>query len=105
MPARSTALMCTNTSLPPLSGWMKPKPFVALNHLTVPVVIVLSPRCANALGPHDLRAGLIRLNDVLGNGADIGARSTSQSDNSNACDIGCFATIARRFECRPIILV
>src|SRR4029077_10954418 len=24
MPARSTALICTNTSLPPSSGWMKP---------------------------------------------------------------------------------
>ena len=25
IPARSTALMCTKTSLPPSSGWMKPK--------------------------------------------------------------------------------
>src|SRR5512139_3150992 len=32
--------MWTNTSLPPLSGWMKPNPFVALNHLTVPVAII-----------------------------------------------------------------
>src|ERR1700709_431297 len=40
-PARSTALMCTNTSLPPSSGAMKPNPLVALNHLTVPVVIYL----------------------------------------------------------------
>src|SRR5262245_6344360 len=37
-PARSTALMCTNTSLPPSSGWMKPKPLVALNHFTVPML-------------------------------------------------------------------
>src|ERR1700694_3209383 len=51
MPARSTALMCTNTSLPPSSGAMKPKPFVALNHLTVPVVILLLQDCANALTP------------------------------------------------------
>src|ERR1700733_6146898 len=41
MPARSTALICTNTSLPPSSGWIKPKPLVALNHLTVPVDILL----------------------------------------------------------------
>src|SRR5664279_2911885 len=27
---------------------MKPKPLVALNHLTVPVDILVSPRCANA---------------------------------------------------------
>src|SRR5689334_5484127 len=39
MPARSTAEMCTNTSLPPSLGWMKPKPFWPLNHLTVPVDI------------------------------------------------------------------
>src|SRR5579862_6031799 len=38
---------------------MKPKPFVALNHLTVPVVILTSPGGAHALlCPHDLRAGL-----------------------------------------------
>jgi len=39
IPARSTALMCTNTSLPPSSGWIKPKPFWPLNHFTVPCVI------------------------------------------------------------------
>src|ERR1700710_644477 len=39
MPARSTAEMWTNTSLPPSSGWMKPKPLVSLNHLTVPMLI------------------------------------------------------------------
>jgi len=38
-PARSTAEMWTKTSAPPASGWMKPKPLVALNHLTVPVAI------------------------------------------------------------------
>src|SRR5581483_8574000 len=37
MPARSTARIWTNASLPPSSGWMNPKPFVALNHFTVPV--------------------------------------------------------------------
>src|ERR1700712_1461162 len=42
MPARSTAEMCTNTSLLPSSGWMKPKPLVPLNHLTVPVLIGIS---------------------------------------------------------------
>src|SRR5689334_17257283 len=36
-PARSTAEMWTNTSGPPPSGWMKPKPFCALNHFTVPM--------------------------------------------------------------------
>src|SRR5262249_59803621 len=39
IPARSTALMWTKTSLPPSSGWMKPKPFWLLNHFTVPLVI------------------------------------------------------------------
>src|SRR5579863_8691102 len=41
-PARSTALMCTNTSVPPSLGWMNPKPFWPLNHFTVPVVILFS---------------------------------------------------------------
>src|SRR3569833_2047803 len=41
-PARSTALMCTNTSVPPSCGWMKPKPFWPLNHLTVPCGIYFS---------------------------------------------------------------
>src|SRR5262249_56094044 len=41
-PARSTALMWTNTSLPPSLGSMNPKPFWRLNHLTVPVAILAS---------------------------------------------------------------
>src|SRR5262245_53760332 len=38
-PARSTAEMCTKTSFEPSSGWMKPKPLVALKNFTVPVAI------------------------------------------------------------------
>src|SRR5262249_48942605 len=38
-PDCSTALICTNTSLPPSSGLMKPYPLSGLNHFTVPVVI------------------------------------------------------------------
>src|SRR6516164_232749 len=42
-PARSTAEMWTNTSLPPPpDGCMKPYPFVGLNHFTVPVGISVS---------------------------------------------------------------
>src|SRR5262249_56532255 len=37
-PARSTALIWTKASLPPFSGWMKPKPFWLLNHFTVPLM-------------------------------------------------------------------
>ena len=36
---------CANTSLPPPSGVMKPKPFASLNHLTVPVA--MSDRLSN----------------------------------------------------------
>src|SRR5882762_10118195 len=73
-PARSTALMWTNTSLPPSSGAMKPKPLVALNHLTVPVVIVSSPKMRqSAMRPHDLLAGLIRFQRCLGEGSRLGA--------------------------------
>src|SRR5579864_1299170 len=36
---------CTKTSLEPSSGAMKPNPFVALNHLTVPTAIVVISFC------------------------------------------------------------
>src|ERR1700730_708011 len=36
MPERSSTEACTKASLPPPSRTMKPKPFCALNHLTVP---------------------------------------------------------------------
>ena len=39
MPAACTAVMCTNTSLSSVA--MNPKPFWALNHFTVPCVIVV----------------------------------------------------------------
>jgi hypothetical protein len=38
------AEMWTNTSWPPASGWMKPKPLVALNHFTVPVAMDIAFR-------------------------------------------------------------
>src|SRR5690606_41821711 len=41
MPARSSAVACTNTSLPPSSGWMKPKPFWALKNFTIPFCMEL----------------------------------------------------------------
>src|SRR5580704_5783196 len=44
IPARSTALICTKTSWPPSSGWMKPKPFWPLNHFTVPCAMETSFR-------------------------------------------------------------
>src|SRR2546423_10758417 len=37
-PAASTAVACTNTSLPPPSGEMKPKPFCVLKNFTVPII-------------------------------------------------------------------
>src|SRR5665213_4616059 len=58
---------------------MKPKPLVALNHLTVPIVILTSPRCANAPCPYDLRTSFRSdFSDVLGSRAGS-ARSTSKS--------------------------
>src|SRR5215469_10169578 len=35
---------CANRSSPPPSGVMKPKPFASLNHLTVPVAMLLVPK-------------------------------------------------------------
>ena len=49
--AGGTAVMWTNTSLLPSCGMMKPKPLVALNHLTVPVAIdsvLLEEACGRA---------------------------------------------------------
>src|SRR5580698_6433532 len=40
MPAASTAVACTNTSLPPPSGAIKPKPLEVLKNFTVPIVIL-----------------------------------------------------------------
>src|SRR5690606_18953098 len=42
--------MWTKTSAEPSSGWMKPKPLVALNHLTVPVAIT-NPFHGNTRSP------------------------------------------------------
>src|SRR4051794_26156110 len=43
-PARCSAEACTNTSLPPLSRTIKPKPFSALYHLTVPLSCEVTSR-------------------------------------------------------------
>src|SRR5205823_3197426 len=40
---------CANRSSPPPSGVMKPKPFASLNHLTVPVAIMLLPYSVNGM--------------------------------------------------------
>ena len=40
-PARSTLEIWTNASLEPSLGSMNPKPFVGLNHLTVPVAMAI----------------------------------------------------------------
>src|ERR1700742_3586025 len=42
IPAASTAVACTNTSLPPPSGEIKPKPLEVLKNFTVPMVIAIS---------------------------------------------------------------
>src|SRR5215813_1215789 len=51
MPARSTALMCTNTSLLPSLGSMNPKPFCVLKNFTVPVAIMASLHCNEFVYP------------------------------------------------------
>jgi hypothetical protein len=51
MPARPTALIWTKMSAPPASGWMNPKPFVALNHFTVPVARARSSRIGRRTQP------------------------------------------------------
>ena len=53
MPAASTAVACTNTSLPPPSGAMKPKPLEVLKNFTVPMVIYFPSNIV--FHPHDMR--------------------------------------------------
>src|ERR1700733_14021910 len=48
-PLASIAEKCTNTSSP-LSRWINPKPFPALNHFTVPVSFTFSPCCYFVIG-------------------------------------------------------
>src|SRR5438067_4773516 len=43
-PLASIPEWCTNTSLPPSSWEMKPKPFSALNHFTVPCAMRCTPK-------------------------------------------------------------
>ena len=43
LPARSSAVACTNTSLPPSCGEMKPKPLFGSYHFTVPVISTPGP--------------------------------------------------------------
>src|SRR5215216_7667243 len=45
--------MCTNTSLPPPSRWMKPNPLSGLNHFTVPVAMRRSPWKLGPSGPSE----------------------------------------------------
>src|SRR6202166_5298922 len=69
MPAFSTAEMCTNTSLEPSSGWIKPKPFWVLKNFTVPTGII---------GPFTLPVERPRAHRVGGNypsfGSSLGAQ-------------------------------
>src|SRR5262245_7413441 len=43
MPARSSAVACTNTSFEPSAGEMKPNPFAPLKNFTVPLILMLDP--------------------------------------------------------------
>ena len=48
-PGMLIAEKCANRSSPPSSGVMNPNPFASLNHLTVPVAIVLRPYRMNGM--------------------------------------------------------
>ena len=57
--------MCTNTSLPPSDGSMKPNPFSVLNHLTVPTAIVAVSTVSTSLPSiQDLGRRIAALNVV-----------------------------------------
>ena len=76
MPARSTAEMCTNASGWPSSRWMKPKPFIALKNLTVPLAFSpVSWRCGPPLRSAGAAAPLDR--HRLAFDAEIGRRNAA----------------------------
>ena len=70
MPARSSTEACTKISLPPRSEAMKPNPFMALYHLTVPD----SSTAARSAGGYRGRSGRARLGRLLLRGAAVDAQ-------------------------------
>src|ERR1700741_1302221 len=69
MPARSTALMCTNTSREPSLGVMNPKPFCVLKNLTVPVAMMAFPcvrRCLSCVCARTFMLYAIETSEFLG---------------------------------------
>src|SRR4051812_39332480 len=76
--------MWTNTSGPPWSGWMKPKPFVGLNHFTVPVAIVITFQMKEFARPRWGR--VIDLSDRVEAGSGS-IRRTSVESNRTENDI------------------
>src|SRR5476649_2567625 len=80
-PAASTAVACTNTSLPPPSGAIKPKPLEVLKNFTVPIVILnflrRFPRRRNAGAGGDGRLSQGRKCDCL-----VQARTEGGQDSS-----------------------
>src|SRR5687767_15238050 len=70
---------------------MKPKPLVALNHLTVPLaMLTISKMHLSAFACTTSAQASSDFNDVLGSRAGS-ARSTRQGDNSNGGHIAYFA--------------
>src|SRR5262249_56015110 len=95
MPARSTAEICTNTSGPPPSCTMNPKPFWALKNFTVPVAIW--PPCKRTKA--SLPARTIRADHKSGFGVlweKALAGGNQAGEIANARDIGAGSAICNR---------
>src|ERR1700751_2375323 len=91
-PARSTALICTNTSLLPSFGWINPKPFWPLNHFTVPVAILFSKAHMRvSRGYHASRFNFV---DVFGKGARGPIQQGTAADRTTRTlyPFACFAS-------------
>src|SRR5579872_4670159 len=73
MPAASTAVACTKTSLPPPSGAIKPKPFEVLKNFTVPIVIATS--CMNSVSAECRNGWML---EVQGEGSDCLVQARTQ---------------------------
>src|SRR5258707_6994101 len=96
-PARCKAEACTNTSLPPPSRTIKPKPFVELYHLTVPFSDDVASSGARSAGRNPVRGrgGAAVLVSTLSTSVTCGPRWPCATRTSRVSP-GCTAVTPRR---------
>src|SRR5207302_11405422 len=98
LPTRRSSDLCTNTSLPPPSRTIKPKPLVALYHLTVPFSDEVGSSAGRSLGrkpPVRGLAGVAVLLSTLSASVTCGPRWPCEMRTSSVSP-GCTSMTPRR---------